>query len=349
MPGSANVQSIAALKEFRGSLVKFAEQASLCLDEALGETQKTLQWLREDCFRYWKKTAFERHEEHVQAKLNLKRKKIFDRTLQGSPSSCIDERKALKKAEMRLELAQRKLARTRYWIQQLDRDAADFKGVIQGLRSTVDADLPKARARLDNMIQSLEAYVKLAPPARAVPTEDLEPGQLAGTEAPSTVRTPAEQISNLLETIRSLRRLSPTQETRDQVSLSQVDVNGLSGVRPVDSLLQAIEACPPEKVDPQDKVILHLNLDRVAGIYCERAPVGAGDSGWTIGSTDQHGQGEYLAVSVADLLRVCPLLQSVLTLPAGHFVLLGDAEQPQALADVQDKLIWSARLEGSAK
>ena len=61
MRGSANVQSVAALKEFRGALGKFAEQAALSLDEALGETQRALHWLREDCFRYWKKQAFERH------------------------------------------------------------------------------------------------------------------------------------------------------------------------------------------------------------------------------------------------------------------------------------------------
>jgi hypothetical protein len=352
MSRSANVQSIAALKEFRGSLGKFAEQASLSLDEALGETKRALHWLREDCFRYWKKQAFERHEEHVQAKLNLKRKKIFDRTLQGSPSSCIDERKALKKAELRLEIAQRKLKRTRYWIQQLDRDAADFKGIIQGLRSTVDADLPKARARLDNMIQSLEAYVRLAPPARVVLADDLGPEESFATTAESTVRSPTEQLPSLIQRIRALRELTPSRETRDQVSVSKVNLQGLSEVRPVDALMGAISECPQEEAGPQDKVLLRLDLDQVKGIYCERGPAGPGDSGWTICSADANTQGDYAAVHMAELLDACPLLQAVLALPVGYFVLadqLDQTGQTQALADAHDKLIWSTKLEGSAK
>jgi hypothetical protein len=352
MSRSANVRSIAALKEFRGSLGKFAEQTSLSLDEALGETQRALHWLREDCFRYWKKQAFERHEAHVQAKLNLKRKKIFDRTLQGSPSSCIDERKALKKAELRLEMAQRKLKRTRYWIQQLDRDAADFKGIIQGLRSMVDADLPQARARLDNMIHSLEAYVRLAPPARAVPGDELAPEESFATTAESTVRSPTEQLPGLIQQIRALRELTPSQESRDQVSVSKLDLQRLSGIQPVDALMGAIAECPQDEAGPQDKVLLRLDLDQLKGIYCERAPSGQGDSGWTLRSTDPNAEGDYAAVNMAELLGVCPLLQRVLTLPVGYFVLLDhldQAEQTQALADGHDKLIWSTKLEGSAK
>lgn len=347
MHGSANVRSIAALKQFRGSLGKFAEQASLSLDEAIGESQRTLHWLREDCLRYWKKQAFERHEEHVQAKLNLKRKLIFDRTLQGSPSSCIDERKALKKAEMRLEVAQRKLSRTRHWIQKLDRDAADFKGVIQGLRSTVDADLPKARARLDNMIQSLEAYVKLAPPVSDIPTDEVHAGERPSIDAESTVRAPGERMSGVLDKIRTLRRLTPNSETRKQATVAQADLQGLSNVRPLDALLDALVDCPQEKIDSQDKVILRLDLDLVRGIYCERGPTGPGDSGWTIASTDPSLGVESVAVGLAELLQACPLLQRVLTLPTGYFVLLDEADQ--ALADAQDVLIWSAKLEGSAK
>ncbi len=349
MRGSANVLSIAALKEFRGSLGKFAEQASLSLDEALGETHRALHWLREDCFRYWKKQAFERHEEHVQAKLNLKRKKIFDRTLQGSPSSCIDERKALKKAELRLEMAQRKLTRTRYWIQQLDRDASDFKGIIQGLRSTVDADLPKARVRLDNMLQSLEAYVSLAPPVSAVPIDDLSPGETPVTAGESTVRTPTEQMPGLAEKIRALRMSTPGPETRDQIPVTKANLRRLPKVRPLDSLLKAISACPCEGIDPQDKVILHFGVDQPKGIYCERARAEKGDSGWTICSIDQEKQGDYVAIRMADLLGACPFLQEVLTLPVGYLALLDESEQTQALANAQDKLLWSTKLEGSVK
>ena len=244
-------------------------------------------------------------------------------------------------------MAQRKLKRTRYWIQQLDRDAADFKGIIQGLRSTVDADLPLARARLDNMIQSLEAYVRLAPPARAVPTDDLAPEERLAATAESTVRSPTEQIPALIQRIRTLRELTPSRETRDKLSVSKVGRQGLSELRPLDALIDAINGCAQEACAPQDKVLLHLDMAPTQGIYLERGPADQGDSGWTIGSTDQNTQGDYAAVSLADLMDACPLLQGLLALPQGYVVLLDQAEQTQALADAQDKLIWSTKLEGS--
>ena len=80
-----------------------------------------------------------------------------------------------------------------------------------------------------------------------------------------------------------------------------------------------------------------------------RASSFQGASGWTICSTDPVKQGDYVAVRMADLLGACPLLREVLTLPVGYLVLLDEPEQTQALANAQGKLLWSTKLEGSAK
>jgi hypothetical protein len=156
-------------------------------------------------------------------------------------------------------------------------------------------------------------------------------------------------MSGLIEKISHLRRLAPSLETRDQAPAAQADLQGLSDVRPLDSLLDAIADCPQEKTGAQDKVILHLDLDLVQGIYCERGPAGPGDSGWTIGAIDPSSAVNNVAIPVAELQQACPFLQPVLALPRGYFVLLDEPEQTQALADAQDTLIWSTRLEGSAK
>jgi hypothetical protein len=164
MADYAKVNSIEALKQFRASLTLFANAVNKALDEAYAEIQGTHNWLSHHQYAYWKNRLYVSSEKYTAAQLALKRKKIFDRALQGTPSSCIDERKALKIAEQRLREAQTKFERVRSWISQLEKEELNYKGVVQRLRHAVHVEIPNARASLDRMIGSLEAYVALAPP-----------------------------------------------------------------------------------------------------------------------------------------------------------------------------------------
>lgn len=164
----ARVDSIAALREFRAALVMFKEAASLALDEMESEMQRVLMWLRDDQYKFWRKQLQLRTDEHTQARLALKRRQIFDRALSGSVSSCVDERKALKKAEQRLQEATLRFKRVGQYIQQVEKAQSDYKGLVKGLTGDLDVNLPNARARLDRMAAALEKYVALLPPeARA--------------------------------------------------------------------------------------------------------------------------------------------------------------------------------------
>ena len=84
----ANVSSIEVLKDFRTSLAKFVQVASASLDETSGDIRRTCTWLQNDQYGYWKKQLQTRNELYVRAKLNLKRKEVFERSLSGSASSC---------------------------------------------------------------------------------------------------------------------------------------------------------------------------------------------------------------------------------------------------------------------
>ena len=184
----ANVQSLTALKELRAALVQFAETATLILEEANSDVRRTRTWLQNDAFRFWKKKAFLCQEEYVRAKVALSGRLAFERSVQGVPSSCVDERKALKLADERLQYTRKKLAAVNSWLPQLDKVHMEYRSRTQGLNTMLTMDLPKAWARLDKMSESLEAYVALTPPDSSDSTVTPQDGNTR----PSVLRPPAE-------------------------------------------------------------------------------------------------------------------------------------------------------------
>ena len=189
MSQQAKVNSVVMLKELRSSLAKFAETASTALDEVSSDIQRTLTWLTEDRRRHWKNQIRLRQERYVQAKLALKRKGIFDIALAGMRSSAIDEKKALAIAERQLREAERRLARTQSWMLRIEKELSDYRAATQGLSGAIDMDIPNARARLEKMVESLEAYVALAPPETVRGANEEMPDSLVPPEvAPSAMQ-----------------------------------------------------------------------------------------------------------------------------------------------------------------
>ena len=184
MAQSANVQSIEALKAFRTSLIKFAEAVDLSLAEADAELEGTLNYIKSDRYRYWKAQVFSCTEKATEARLALKRRRIFERAVQGTPSSCIDEIKALKRAERRLEIAQRTYKRLQSWMVQLDLEKTRFKGASQKMRDVGEGRIPRALAQLDRWVDALESYVRLTPPEPLTPLEVTDPSEISPMTRP---------------------------------------------------------------------------------------------------------------------------------------------------------------------
>lgn len=164
MSRAAKVDSVDTLKQFRAALCSFAEIASGSLDEAAFDIQRTLIWLKQEQSAYWKAELRARSERYAEARRALKRRELLDKPSMGGNYSFVDEKKALALAERRLEEAQRKLESVRHWVGRLEKESFDYKGTVQGLVSAVEVEIPNARARLDGMIDALEAYGSLAPP-----------------------------------------------------------------------------------------------------------------------------------------------------------------------------------------
>jgi hypothetical protein len=165
MSNIARVESIDVLKQFRASLCKFAEAAMLALAEAGGDVQRTALWLKQDRRRYWQQELHKRTEKFLRAKLELERKRAYEKSPLGGKASCIDEKKAFAAAKRRLEEAEEKIQNVQRWIPRLEKEAFMYQGAAQGLNGDLEVKVPNALAWIDNMITALEAYMELTVPA----------------------------------------------------------------------------------------------------------------------------------------------------------------------------------------
>jgi multidrug efflux pump subunit AcrA (membrane-fusion protein) len=184
MGGQAKVNSFAALSEFRASLATFASVATTALDEAGTDIQRTIQWLKEDRYRYWKAQVQTRTEQYTRARLALKQREVLDRAVAGTHSSCVEERRAVRITEKRLRDAENKFRLVGMYSRQIEKESLEYKGSIHGLVNALEVEIPNACASLERMVKSLEQYVALAPPEMPLSSRE-------GVESP--VMQPSEE------------------------------------------------------------------------------------------------------------------------------------------------------------
>jgi hypothetical protein len=352
----ASVSSIEVLKSFRASLGTFAEVASGALDETSGEIRRTSTWLRTEQYGYWKKQLQLRNGQFVQAKLALNRKEVFDRAISGSASSCLDEKKALQKAEKRLREAEHKFGQVKAWSQKIEKEVSDYRATVQGLVRAIEVDIPNSRAKLDKMIDSLEAYIALAPP------ETLTAGSLETTgdmnfvwsdmTRPTIDNEQSSKIRSLRQKGEALRKMTPSSRVRnrlaidsglvDRIAIDSGLADWIAEVKFSDALRSYVLALPSEraKTRPSDRVVLTLTASRPDTIYLERMPAPKGDSGWYIGSDNKTESDNCVVACVVDLVKLCPSLAEILSLPIGYVVVTSVSDGAEVVLDSNGDVKW---------
>ena len=160
MTDTARVESVDALRAFQAALFKFAEAADVALIDAESEVRKTMVWLETEQDQYWR-TQVRKWTEKVTAAREKVREKLTFTDSSGKPQSAIEEQKALKIAQMRLEEAEQKLAATRKWAKKLQKEAENYKGTVARFATAIAREVPRAAARLDRLAGVLDEYVSL--------------------------------------------------------------------------------------------------------------------------------------------------------------------------------------------
>jgi hypothetical protein len=163
MSPAARVTSIDVIPLLATSLQKFRCEAAQAVDDIVNEVRRALEWVHHDRKDYWNHEYRRSQDMYNQAKVNLQQamtmRKVGDR-----PPSCIDEKRALDRAKRRMELAAQKVQAVRHWEGALDRAADDLRRARTQFDTWLDTDMARAVANLNEMAESLVAYISMKTP-----------------------------------------------------------------------------------------------------------------------------------------------------------------------------------------
>lgn len=166
MKRSADVRSIDALRDAKAALIEYRETIVVALSEANSEVQRALWWVQNDQRSHWERELRRRTEQVNQAKSELYRAKL---SAMDDHASCLEQRKALERAERRLEMARRKIEAVKHWSRVLDREFMLFKGQLQAISRVADSELPLGIARLEMLDERLRTYLATTAPSSGKP------------------------------------------------------------------------------------------------------------------------------------------------------------------------------------
>jgi len=257
----------------------------------------------------------EHAEAVMRAKEALRQKQIFKDAVKQRQSS-IEEEKLLAIAQRKLEEAEQKIAAVKRHTVRLQKEILLYKGTVQRFATSVTLDLPRAGAQLEQTIQRLEAYLGLqSPNATAVVSETSSAPGVAVRMLTPLGAAPPEWAIPVLD-------LWQRNALKQWVSDSDDDSQPLT-------------------------VVVDLNAPKADRITLERAaPVSMTDSGWHITPVSEP-SGEYLTITVKDLLAVRVDLEELLQLPQAFRAVLGKGGVESVL-DSQQKELWIGITKGEA-
>jgi len=164
----AHVGSIAIIDEFHAALAKFAHDAHQALITLDLEIRRGVDWIRIDRAQHWANEVRRGYEAVARAKDELHRCMTFKSTEHFTPS-CIDEKKALQRAQERLRHAEQKVEAVKHWTRQLQHELNEYTGRLTQFHAILDGDVPDAMALLGRMQQSLQRYVTTTAPSGMTP------------------------------------------------------------------------------------------------------------------------------------------------------------------------------------
>jgi hypothetical protein len=176
MHGPAYVNSISAIQDFRNALVMYVAESKQGTGTLETEIRRAFEWIAVDRAQFWRQEIRRATDAVARAKDDLHNARTFKSIGDYTPS-CVDERKALKRAEDRLKLAETKAETVTKWTRSLQHELNEFAGRIAQFTAVLEIDLPKAMAALDRVLSALDDYVSTTAPR---PMAEPRAGEQAG-------------------------------------------------------------------------------------------------------------------------------------------------------------------------
>jgi hypothetical protein len=189
MSQSANVNSIDAIKDFRASYCRFAEDTKNALGAVDMEVRRALEWLLHDRPMYWQMEIKRSKEALSEAQAELFRRKLQARP--GSEVRDTEQKEKVRKAKHRLEAAEAKLEIVKKWTPVFQHAVTEYQARSRPTADMLEGDVKLALSLLDRMATALDAYIATAPPSVGAN----EPIASAASGAPATTSQAPESAA----------------------------------------------------------------------------------------------------------------------------------------------------------
>jgi hypothetical protein len=164
MGSKARIHDSKALLETKAAVASFIETVNAALSSMDADVSRVSLWLNQDRPSHWKHEIRRREDQVMAIKTDMHRKIIAQAP---EPVSLVLERKALAKAQERVEEARRRQEASRRWGVSWEREAQLYKSGLVDLLAALHGILPKGIHRLERMLLTLEQYERLeAPPTQ---------------------------------------------------------------------------------------------------------------------------------------------------------------------------------------
>jgi hypothetical protein len=160
MAGQAQITSVEALEAFRADLIVYLSQMRPVIDEVGSEIVRMNFWLQNE-----QRQALENQFRRQQRRLEEAQAELFNARLSTLQESTILQTMAVQKNQRAIQETEHKLGQLKKWDRELENLAGPLLKPVDQLRGFLATDMAKAVAFLNQAIQALEAYKKVAPPA----------------------------------------------------------------------------------------------------------------------------------------------------------------------------------------
>ena len=187
MSTQAEVKSIDTLAFVKAALVAFGHETGQSLAEVEMQAQRIVDWVCLEQAAYWKTEVRKAADGVNQAMKDLQHCRTYKKVGNNEPS-CIEEKKALEKAKKKLARAEEKAEAVRRWTPVVRQQFQETGVRLTRFREIIDVDCPKAVARLERMLVSLDHYAHTSGPRAAAGD--------GGDVTKASVARPADEAAN---------------------------------------------------------------------------------------------------------------------------------------------------------
>jgi hypothetical protein len=164
MSTQADVKSIDTITFVKTAIAAFAQETGQAATEVEMQAQRMIDWICIDQAAYWKAEVRRAADQVNQAMKDLQHCRTYKKVGNNEPA-CAEEKKALEKAKKRLERAERKAEAVRRWTPVVRQEFQEAGVRLTRFREVIDIDCPRAMARLEQMLRSLDEYSSVSSPA----------------------------------------------------------------------------------------------------------------------------------------------------------------------------------------